>query len=185
MWRSSSWTALVCVTTLLAGGPAVAGHDDDWKERYYYGHKKKGKEKRKLKHEPGYYVYYIPRDLQARAMFDCPPPGLPPFAHREVRPPLPQAAPRAYGKSPDAFPKESQRERALARQRQRDILEKELATEQGLLALARRELAEEQGHPAQKGGEPSFERLRPYMDNVELHEKNVAALRSELAVLNR
>src|SRR5437868_11829901 len=47
-------------------------------------------------------------------------------------PPTPGAS-KGAPKSPGSFPKESPVERANARERQRDILQKELATEQGLL----------------------------------------------------
>ena len=147
----------------------MADADDDWDERYDYNHKKKGKAKRKHKDGPGYYVfYYVPRYPSATAVApDCPP----------------QPAPQAYAKTPRAFPKESRQERAQAGQRQREILEKELATEQDLLELARRELGEQQARIDPEGGDRS--RLRPYMDNVELHERNVAALRRELGHVGR
>jgi hypothetical protein len=95
--------------------------------------------------------------------------------------PRPQSKPRADGKPPNAFPKESAQERAIAGERQREILAKELAAERDLLELAKRELGEQQARIDREGGERST--LRPYMENVELHERNVAALRRELSQL--
>src|SRR6267142_3428184 len=58
--------------------------------------------------------------------------------------PLPKmAAPRREA-SRGEFPKESPSDRASAKERQRDILEKELATEQDLLAKARKDLTEQE-----------------------------------------
>lgn len=179
------WVTLFALTALLAGGPALADDDDDdWEETYHYGDKKKGKgkDKKKGKNEPRYYIYYyVPREPGPPLMADCPPAP----AFRPDMPSMPQAAPRAYGKTPGAFPRESQRERSLAGERRREILEKELATEQELLALAKRELAEQAAGGAADGAAVSPERLRPYMDNVELHEKNVSALRLELSRVHR
>ena len=185
MWLKLRWTAMIAAAALLTGGPAMADADDDWDERYDYNHKKKGKAKRKHKDGPGYYVfYYVPRYPGANAVApDCPPPPHAPFGQLPDTPSQPQPAPQAYAKTPRAFPKESRQERAQAGQRQREILEKELATEQDLLELARRELGEQQARIDPEGGDRS--RLRPYMDNVELHERNVAALRRELGHVGR
>jgi len=85
--------------------------------------------------------------------------------------------------SPPNFPKESPAERASAKGRQREILEQELQTEQQLLAKAKKELATQE---ATRGGDERnyarvIERLQPYKDTVEVHEKNVEALRRELS----
>lgn len=97
----------------------------------------------------------------------------------------PAKAPAA--KSPADFPKESPQARASARERQREILERELATEQGLLTKARQELAQQEA--VRSGDERNYarvlERLRPYKEAVEVHEKNIEALRRELANLYR
>jgi Domain of unknown function (DUF4124) len=102
-----------------------------------------------------------------------------------TKPPPPQT--RAPVQSPGNFPKETAAERASARERQRDILEKELATEQQLLAKARAELAGQES--ARSGDERNYarvlERLQPYKDNVDLHEKNIEALKRELGNLYR
>lgn len=90
-------------------------------------------------------------------------------------------------KSPAGFPKESANDRAAARERQRQTLERELAQEQDLLATAQRRLAEQEA--IRSGDEKNYarvlERLRPYRDAVEVHSKNIEALKRELANLYR
>jgi|SRR6266850_1177417 len=85
------------------------------------------------------------------------------------------------------FPKESASQRANARERQREVLEKELATEQTALAKAKQDLAAQEA--VRTGDERNYarvqERLQPYKDSVETHEKNVEALRRELSNLYR
>jgi len=88
---------------------------------------------------------------------------------------------------PANFPRESSAERASAKGRQRDILQKELATEELALSRARQALAEQE---AVRGGDERnyarvLERLQPYKDSVETHQKNIEALRREIANLNR
>jgi len=105
-----------------------------------------------------------------------------------VAPPPPPAVKQApAARSPSSFPKESPSERASAKGRQRDILEKELATEQQLLTKARQALAEQE--QVRMGDERNYarvlERLQPYKDSVQTHEKNIEALKRELANQNR
>ena len=91
------------------------------------------------------------------------------------------------GEGAAAFPRESSDQRASAKDRQREILQKELATEQEALGRARRELA--QAESIRMGDERNYakvlERLQPLKDSVETHEKNIAALQRELGNLNR
>ena len=93
----------------------------------------------------------------------------------------------AKAASPPSFPKESTADRAAARERQRETLEREMAQEQDLLAQAKRKLAEQEA--IRSGDEKNYakvlERLRPYQDAVEVHTKNVDALKRELANLYR
>jgi uncharacterized protein DUF4124 len=97
-------------------------------------------------------------------------------------PPPPRQAP-----AQSTFPRESATDRASAKGRQREILEKELTAEQVDLAKAKQALAEQES--VRGGDERNYarllERLQPYKDRVETHEKNVEALRRELANLNR
>ena len=85
------------------------------------------------------------------------------------------------------FPKETAAERSSARDRQREILEKELATEQAALAKAQQDLAAQES--VRSGGERNYarveERLQPFKDSVETHQKNIEALRRELSNLYR
>src|SRR3954465_580238 len=57
--------------------------------------------------------------------------------------PVPRAPPKENVRR-DGFPKESPATQASAKERQREILEKELAAEQELLAKARQELADQE-----------------------------------------
>lgn len=90
-------------------------------------------------------------------------------------------------KSPSSFPRESATERSNRAAARREILEKELATEQQLLTKAQQALAAQES--VRTGDEKNYarvlERLQPFKDNVELHTKNIEALRRELANLNR
>lgn len=95
--------------------------------------------------------------------------------------------PAAKTPSPSTFPKESVNDRLAARERQRETLERELAQEQDLLAGAKRKLAEQEA--IRSGDEKNYakvlERLRPYRDAVEVHTKNIEALKRELSNLYR
>jgi uncharacterized protein DUF4124 len=99
----------------------------------------------------------------------------------------PPPQPARQSRAPGSFPRESAADRANAKGRQREILEKELASEEADLVKAKQALAEQEG--VRGGDERNFarmvERLQPYKDRVETHEKNVEALRRELANLNR
>lgn len=94
-------------------------------------------------------------------------------------PPVPKAA------RPAGFPKESAGDRSNARDRQRNTLESELASEEALLAKAKSELSQQES--IRLGDEKNYakvlERLQKYKDNVELHAKNAEELRKELGKL--
>jgi septal ring factor EnvC (AmiA/AmiB activator) len=94
--------------------------------------------------------------------------------------------PKAPG-SAGAFPRESSAQRASARERQRDVLQKELSTEQQDLTKAKQELAEQES--VRTGEERNYakvqERLQKYKDVIETHEKNIEALKRELGNLDR
>jgi hypothetical protein len=97
--------------------------------------------------------------------------------------PAQKPPPRAT--SPGQFPRETPEASANAKARQRDILEKELVQEQAALAKARQELVEQE--QVRYGNERNYarveERLQPFKDRVETHQKNIEALRRELANL--
>lgn len=90
-------------------------------------------------------------------------------------------------RAPSSFPRESARESANARERQREILEKELASEEQALSKARQALAEQEA--VRSGDERNYarvqERLQPFKESVETHQKNIEALKRELANLQR
>lgn len=83
------------------------------------------------------------------------------------------------------FPRETPQDSANAKARQRDILEKELSQEQQALAKAKEDLAAQEN--VRYGNERNYarveERLQPFKDSVETHEKNIEALRRELGNL--
>lgn len=85
--------------------------------------------------------------------------------------------------SPAGFPKvdpATQKSRDSARRR---ILEEELAAEEKALAQAKAELTEQEG--IRTGDERNYQRvldrLQKYKDQVERHQKNVDALKTELS----
>lgn len=89
--------------------------------------------------------------------------------------------------SPAGFPKETAVDRSKGREKQRQTLEGEIVQEEQLLAQAKRELAQQE---STRGGDERnyakvLERLQKYRDNVEVHEKNIEALKRELATLYR
>jgi hypothetical protein len=101
--------------------------------------------------------------------------------------PAPKPAPAAKAPASAGFPRESGSDRLAAREKQRQILERELAQEQELLAKAKKELEDQEA--VRYGHERNYarvlERLQPFKDNVQAHEKNVEALKRELAHLGR
>jgi len=88
------------------------------------------------------------------------------------------------GRAP-GFPRETAQASAGARERQRQVLENELAAEQQALKQAQQALAEQEA--VRSGDERNYarvlERLQPYKDTVQNHEKNIQALQRELANL--
>jgi len=87
--------------------------------------------------------------------------------------------------TPKDFPrvdKDTQKQRDNDRRR---LLEQELASEEKLLAQAKRELAEQES--IRLGSETNYQRvlnrLEPYKKRVALHESNVANLKRELAAV--
>ena len=93
--------------------------------------------------------------------------------------------PTAAGRELGRFPRETPAQAATAKGRQREILQKELESEQSALARAKQELSQQE--QVRTGNEQNYarveERLRPFKDNLETHEKNIEALRRELSNL--
>ena len=90
-------------------------------------------------------------------------------------------------KSPAGFPRETPADRASSKAKQKDTIEKELTQEEAMLVDARKKLTEQEA--IRTGDEKNYakvvERLKPYRDTVEVHEKNVEALKRELTNLSR
>jgi chromosome segregation ATPase len=101
-----------------------------------------------------------------------------------VAPPQKAARPAS---SPSNFPRESSADRASAKGRQLEILQRELASEQAALSKAQQALAEQES--IRSGDERNYarveERLKPFKETVESHQKNVEALRREIANQSR
>lgn len=99
--------------------------------------------------------------------------------------PATKAPARSQTSSAAGFPKvdaDTQRDRDETR---RKILEAELASEESQLAASRSSLAEQEA--VRLGDERNYQkkldRLQPYKDAVEQHEKNVQALQKEIGGL--
>ncbi len=89
---------------------------------------------------------------------------------------------RAATPTPDGFPRvdsETQKNRDGERRR---ILEAEMRTEQQKLEDAKKALAEQEA--VREGGEKNYQRLldrlKPYQEEVQLHERNVESLQKEV-----
>jgi hypothetical protein len=101
---------------------------------------------------------------------------------RGALPPQGGAKPAAQGPGASAQPAQTAANRANDR---RKILEEELDGEQKRLAEARTKLVEEQNirNGDEKNYQRVLDRLKPFVETVERHEKNVEQLRRELANL--
>jgi hypothetical protein len=88
---------------------------------------------------------------------------------------------------PANFPKESAADRQDSKAKQRKTLENELTQEEAMLADARKKLSEQEA--IRTGDEKNYQRvldrLKPFQDTVEVHQKNVDALKRELNNLSR
>ena len=98
--------------------------------------------------------------------------------------PLQQIQPKPVVKapSPPGFPKEDAATRAAAKDRQREIIARELAQEESILTRAKKDLIEQEAtrYGDEKSTKSVSDRVQKYRENVELHEKNVQELRKEL-----
>lgn len=90
----------------------------------------------------------------------------------------------AQARSP-GFPRESEHDSVNARLRQREVLQGELDSEREALTRARQSLAEQEA--VRSGDERNYarvqERLQPFKDTIENHEKNIQALQREIGNL--
>jgi hypothetical protein len=100
------------------------------------------------------------------------------------------SAPKANPKAPTPgdFPKVGAGEQKARDMDRRAILDQELAAEQKSLDEARKTLAQQESVlGSQTGGQGANprvpERLKPYQDAIQLHERNIEALKKELSGL--
>ena len=97
------------------------------------------------------------------------------------------AAPRSRGNAgPGNFPKVDKQTQKKRDDLRRQILEDELANEQRALAEARKALQEGEATrlPEEVANPQKYqERIRRLKETVALHERNIAALRKELALI--
>ena len=98
-----------------------------------------------------------------------------------------ESVPRITAPSPSAFPRveaRAQKERDVNRRR---ILQDELAAEQRLLTERKKELADaETNRSTEEKTNPQkyLERIGRLRENLQLHEKNIAALQTELGKIH-
>lgn len=94
--------------------------------------------------------------------------------------------PRANTPTPENFPKVSSDVQKARDTDRRKILDEELATERRKLDEAKKTLSEQEA--TREGGEKNYQkyldRLKPYQDQIQLHERNVEALQKEIGKLN-
>lgn len=104
---------------------------------------------------------------------------------REVSVVSPPAGKAAATPTPSTFPKVDRDTQKARDDNRRKILEDELAAEEKQLADARAKLAEEESvrYGDEKNYQRVLDRLKPYQEAVERHERNVSALKRELASL--
>ena len=100
-----------------------------------------------------------------------------------VRPP---AASSGTGSStPSSFPRVSAGDQRARDDGRRQVLESELRTEEEALAQAERNLLEQES--VRLGNERNYQkvldRLQPFKDKIELHKRNIEALRREISGL--
>lgn len=98
-------------------------------------------------------------------------------------PPATRTAPKSA--SPSTFPKVDDTTQRARDSERRRILENELTAEQKNLEQAKKELAEQEA--IRNGNEQNYQkvldRLQPFQDKVALHERNIEAIKKEIANL--
>jgi hypothetical protein len=95
------------------------------------------------------------------------------------------SAPQAATATPSNFPRVDRDTQRLRDDNRRRILEDELASEEKSLVDAKSKLTEQESvrHGDEKNYQRVLDRLKPYQETVERHERNVSALKRELANL--
>jgi len=102
-----------------------------------------------------------------------------------VSPPTPPSRSAASEKASSGFPKVDRDTQKARDDGRRRLLEDELTTEEKGLIDAKAKLAAQEAvrYGDEKNYQRVLDRLKPYQDAVERHERNIAALRKELAGL--
>ncbi len=99
--------------------------------------------------------------------------------------PAPSRPASAAPSSPSSFPKVSPNDQRARDDTRRQVLDKELAAEESALAEAQKQLGEQEA--IRLGDERNYQkvldRLQPFKDKVELHKRNIEALRREISNL--
>jgi septal ring factor EnvC (AmiA/AmiB activator) len=97
--------------------------------------------------------------------------------------PRPATPPQTANPGPAGFPKVDQQTQRSRDESRRKILEDELAAERRSLDKAKSDLAQQESE--RSGNERNYarvlERLKPFQDAVERHERNIGALQKELS----
>ena len=93
--------------------------------------------------------------------------------------------PAAPATTPGDFPRVTPGDQRARDGTRRQILEGELATEQAALAEAQAALTEQEGirHGNERNYQRVLDRLQPFKDKVELHQRNIEAIQRELRSL--
>jgi hypothetical protein len=97
-------------------------------------------------------------------------------------PRTPTAQPQS---SPSSFPRVSPDAQRARDDTRRQVLEKELSAEEAALTEAQKALTEQESirHGNERNYQKVLDRLQPFKDKVELHQRNVEALRREIGNL--
>ena len=95
------------------------------------------------------------------------------------------ASPGTGSSTPSSFPRVSADDQRARDDGRRQVLESELTTEEAALAEAESSLAEQES--IRLGNEHNYQkkldRLQPFQDKLELHKRNIEALRREISGL--
>ena len=91
----------------------------------------------------------------------------------------------AAGQTPSSFPRVSADDQRARDNSRRQVLESELATEEASLAEAEKTLVDQEAIRLgdERNYQKKIDRLQPFRDKVELHKRNIEALRREISGL--
>lgn len=100
-------------------------------------------------------------------------------------PPARKSSASSANPTPSTFPKVDDSTQKNRDGDRRKILEQELSNEEKLLDSAKKELVEQEGQRLgdEKNYQKYLDRVQRYKDSVQLHERNIEAIRKEIANL--